>query len=101
MSESIRSRPYSTAAACERCCFGRGPHAAFCPQSLAAQVTPEMLEIIRPHMTNAWPDTIEGGATFEKLFPNVPLNGKRIISGRHAGKYAVPDGNGGWRLHRA
>lgn len=30
MDEPIRSRPYSTEMACEKCCFGRGLHAAHC-----------------------------------------------------------------------
>ena len=47
MPEVIRSRPYSTEMACERCVFGRGQHADFCRYYLTGQVTFEMLEIIR------------------------------------------------------
>lgn len=40
---AIRSRPYSTAACCERCVFGRGEHAEFCRYAVVMVPRGEMM----------------------------------------------------------
>lgn len=42
--DPIRSRPYSTAMACERCCFGRGEHAEYCAQGVIQRYADSRIE---------------------------------------------------------
>ena len=44
MTEPIRSRPYSTNAACEKCVFGRGAHAEWC--QVAAKILRDLAGVI-------------------------------------------------------
>lgn len=53
MDEPIRSRPYSTEMACEKCCFGRGKHAPFCSVFAPKNVTVDILERVLASMNIA------------------------------------------------
>lgn len=54
----IRSRPYSTAACCEKCVFDRGEHADFC--ELHSYLNPELERKLHRVI-------LEGYADFEKM----------------------------------